>query len=59
MEELLVFLFCIALAFAIDFAIVSLCYAIIAWAFGIAFSWPIALAIAVVIMFVLLFFRRG
>lgn len=57
MEELLVILFCIALTFAIDFAIVSLCYALIAWAFGIAFSWPIALAIAVVVRFVIIIFK--
>lgn len=57
MTTALIILIGIELAFAIDLAIVALCYAIIAWAFGIMFSWPIAIAIAVVLMFIIAIFK--
>lgn len=59
MTTIIIFILALALSYGINLGIVALCYALISWAFDIHFLWPIAIAIAAVLFFVELIFKRS
>ena len=56
--SILVLLAVLLVSALIDFGVVVFLYKVAAWAFGIAFSWPIAIFIALVVFVVPMLFTR-